>query len=43
MLPLIFEKYEICLNRTESLQIVIYSNIISKSKEDFAIERCFVA
>ena len=41
MLPPIFEKHKISLNRTKLLLIVNLSNIISKSTEDFAMEQCF--
>ena len=39
MLPSIFEKHKIYSNRTKSLLIVNYSNIINKNNEDFAMEQ----
>ena len=41
MLHSFFEKHKICLNRTETLLILIVnsSNIMSKSSEDFVMER----
>ena len=41
MLPAIFEKYEICLNRTKSRLIVDQPNILSAKNENFAMERGF--
>ena len=35
MLPSVFEKHKICSNRTNLLEILNLSKIISKSNEDF--------
>ena len=40
MLPSIFEKYKIYLNRTESLLII--NPILSAKNEDFAMKRPFL-
>ena len=39
ILPSVFEKHKICSNRTKSLLIVNFTNIIRKNNEDFAMER----